>query len=206
VYQQKITLTTETRKVTKLTDFLGYEGENKINELVFEFKDGFVEGIAKLVLLRENADAGYIYLDRVGETYVLPIKSALISKNGDITFCLTITNEADETIVKYNPFVMTVKDAPDTDIPMPEDYPTWQKLMDDKIQEADNKIQEMDDALIQLKEELSLLTPFEREIIEQRYVQDLTQQEIASNLGVSQVQVSRNEKKVLVKLKNKLVA
>jgi len=62
------------------------------------------------------------------------------------------------------------------------------------------------DDLIQLKYELASLTPFERKLIEQRYVQDLTQQETAINLGISQVQVSRNEKKVLIKLKNKLAA
>lgn len=145
MYQQKITLTTETRKVTKLTDFLGYEGENKINMLIFEFTDGFVEGRAKLVLLREDMEPGYLDLERVDDTYILPIKSALISKNGDITFCLTITNETNETIVKYNPFVMTVKDAPDTDIPMPEDYPTWSKLADDKLMEMDNAIKQLEE-------------------------------------------------------------
>lgn len=60
------------------------------------------------------------------------------------------------------------------------------------------------DDLIQLREELRNLTPFEIEIIKQRYMQDLTQQETAKILGISQVQVSRNEKKVLIKLKNKL--
>ena len=61
------------------------------------------------------------------------------------------------------------------------------------------------DDLIQLRNELELLSPFERRIIEERYINDLTQQETAESLGISQVQVSRNEKKVLIKLKNKLM-
>ena len=35
---------------------------------------------------------------------------------------------------------------------------------------------------------------------------DLTQQQTASELGISQVQVSRGEQKILTKLKSKLVA
>lgn len=61
------------------------------------------------------------------------------------------------------------------------------------------------DDIIQLREELALLSDFEKKIIENRYMKDLTQQETALDLGISQVQVSRNEKKVLIKLKNKLM-
>lgn len=60
--------------------------------------------------------------------------------------------------------------------------------------------------LIALKEELSSLSPFERKIIEQRYINDLTQSEVSKILGISQVQVSRNEQKVLTKLRNKLTS
>lgn len=58
--------------------------------------------------------------------------------------------------------------------------------------------------LVALKEELSKLSPFEKELIESRYVKDLTQSEVASNMGMSQVQVSRSEKHVLSKLKKGL--
>ena len=58
--------------------------------------------------------------------------------------------------------------------------------------------------LISLKEEIRKLDKEEQQIILNRYVNDYTQQETASILGISQVQVSRNEKKVLSKLKDKL--
>ena len=58
--------------------------------------------------------------------------------------------------------------------------------------------------LIALKEELKKLSPDERKLINTRYVQDLTQSEVAKLLGISQVQVSRKEQKVLVKLRNNL--
>lgn len=58
--------------------------------------------------------------------------------------------------------------------------------------------------LIDLKRELEHLSKEERMIIESRYMKDMTQSEAAKILGMSQVQVSRNEKKVLIKLRDRL--
>ena len=54
-----------------------------------------------------------------------------------------------------------------------------------------------------LKELIQNLSPRERKIIIMRYYRDKTQSEIASELGVSQVQVSRLENKILEKMKEK---
>ena len=69
------------------------------------------------------------------------------------------------------------------------------QLKDEKISE-----QEWVDKL-NLKEALDKLSPRERLIIFLRYFQDKTQAEIAAVIGVSQVQVSRLEKKTLHKIK-----
>lgn len=50
---------------------------------------------------------------------------------------------------------------------------------------------------ITLKEIISKLEPRERQIVVMRYFQDKTQTEVAKKLGISQVQVSRIEKKIL---------
>lgn len=55
--------------------------------------------------------------------------------------------------------------------------------------------------LICLKQEIDNLGEPERTIMYERYFKDMTQSEIADNLGLSQVDVSRREKKVLVKLR-----
>ena len=55
-----------------------------------------------------------------------------------------------------------------------------------------------------LKEELSHLDIKERQIIFLRYFKDETQTEVARKIGISQVQVSRIEKRVLQKMKNNL--
>ena len=73
------------------------------------------------------------------------------------------------------------------------------------LQDTIGKIDNIDDLLL-LKEALSKLNPFEQELISKRYMDDLTQQQTAYELGISQVQVSRGEQKILTKLKSKLVA
>lgn len=55
-----------------------------------------------------------------------------------------------------------------------------------------------------LKEALDYLSKEEREIIILRYYQDRTQSDVAKKLGISQVQVSRLEKKILQQLKERL--
>lgn len=57
---------------------------------------------------------------------------------------------------------------------------------------------------IALKEALRELDDKSRQIIMLRYFKDKTQVQVAKLLGISQVQVSRIEKKVLLQMKNKL--
>lgn len=54
---------------------------------------------------------------------------------------------------------------------------------------------------ILLKELIGKLEPKERQVIVMRYFQDQTQSEIARRLGVSQVQISRLESRILQKLR-----
>jgi len=60
--------------------------------------------------------------------------------------------------------------------------------------------------LLTLKQLIARLKPKERQVIILRYFQDKTQMEVAKIIGVSQVQVSRIEKKVLQVLKDGLTA
>lgn len=71
----------------------------------------------------------------------------------------------------------------------------------DRIEDLENSIS-IDE--LSLKEELNTLPKDERNLIRMRYFEDRTQSEVAKILGTNQVQVSRNEKKVLKKLKNNL--
>ncbi len=62
------------------------------------------------------------------------------------------------------------------------------------------------DSLIALRNAIKGLSDFEKELIGKRYYKDMTQKEVAECLGISQVQVSRKEQKVLTKLKSKIAS
>ena len=67
---------------------------------------------------------------------------------------------------------------------------------------ADEEAQNVD--LLDLKAAIRELEERERQIIVLRYFRDMTQQQIAKVLGISQVQVSRIEKKVLKRMREKM--
>lgn len=74
----------------------------------------------------------------------------------------------------------------------------------DKISADEDQSSDMLDR-ITLKEMISKLKPRERQIIIMRYFQDKTQTQIAEKLGISQVQVSRIEKKIINKMRQSLL-
>lgn len=73
----------------------------------------------------------------------------------------------------------------------------------DKLEEEQNSQEEVINRLV-LNELLEQLEPQERRIIVMRYYEDRTQTQIAGILGISQVQVSRLEKKILKSMRDKL--
>ncbi|MGD9678061.1 MAG: RNA polymerase sporulation sigma factor SigF [Vulcanibacillus sp.] len=73
-------------------------------------------------------------------------------------------------------------------------------LMDQISDESQNKWFDK----IALQEAIRTLHDRERLIVYLRYFKDLTQSEVAERLGISQVQVSRLEKKILENIKNQM--
>ena len=69
----------------------------------------------------------------------------------------------------------------------------------DYVDEEETNVDIMD-----LKEAIRELEDRERQIIVLRYYKDMTQQQIAKVMGISQVQVSRIEKKVLLRMREKM--
>ena len=55
-----------------------------------------------------------------------------------------------------------------------------------------------------IKEEINKLSPLDRKLIISRYFEDKSQNETSKLLGISQVQVSRKENKILTKIKNNI--
>ena len=67
-----------------------------------------------------------------------------------------------------------------------------------------NERDENEDSLnhIMLEKMMKQLTDKEQELIRLRYFENQTQSQIASRIGISQVQVSRHEKKILIKMRD----
>lgn len=73
----------------------------------------------------------------------------------------------------------------------------------DRYAAEDNDLAVTDDRMI-IEEALAGFSPREREVIELRFLQGLTQIEIATRLGISQVQVSRLLRRTLKKIQDKI--
>lgn len=59
-------------------------------------------------------------------------------------------------------------------------------------------------SILDLRDSIKNLSPEEQQLIYSRYYCDLTQRETSEEMGISQVQVSRKETKILQKLKSQL--
>lgn len=75
--------------------------------------------------------------------------------------------------------------------------------LEDLLPSGDNEIDMLTDRLA-LKEAIRSLPPKQREIIVLRYFRDLSQQQTADILGLTQVKVSREEKKIFEQLRKVL--
>lgn len=70
-----------------------------------------------------------------------------------------------------------------------------------KLEDRKNSFEDEIVERVMLKNMLSSLKPKERQVITLRYFSHMTQSEVSKIMGVSQVQISRTEKKVLDKLR-----
>lgn len=71
------------------------------------------------------------------------------------------------------------------------------------IADSDNRLERLTDT-IALRQAISKLSPLHRKIVELRYFKELSQQKTGAVLGITQVKVSREEKKILQLLRSYL--
>lgn len=74
----------------------------------------------------------------------------------------------------------------------------------DKLEQTNDENEIMIDKLA-LRETIASLDEKDQELIKLRYFMDRTQTDIAKELGISQVQVSRLEKKILLKMRERMM-
>lgn len=112
-------------------------------------------------------------------------------------FELSVFLEIDEQVINH--IEMITREIDRLDRIINEDGKNLILLDTIKDEKAETSIDSM-----MLYEEINKLPSDERKLLKERYFLDKTQSETAKILGINQVQVSRNEQKILKKLKNNL--
>lgn len=90
--------------------------------------------------------------------------------------------------------------------PVDENAVNTEYLIDKILQSEDSENKGYEHLIdrIAIEKAMEELDEKEKKIIQLRYFNEMTQNEIAAKLGISQVQVSRMEKKILIKMRIKL--
>lgn len=154
-----------------------------LGEIKRLFRDGSVVHISRS--LRERA----MKLQRLQEQFEQqngrsPTVSELSEASGD-----TIEECAEALCVTQAPLSLTRSDEDDED-----------SQFDIPVEAPDRQIGD----LLSLRQSMAALEPKDRMLLELRYFREMTQSKTAAVLGMSQVQVSRREKKLLAQLRQSL--
>lgn len=129
------------RKVNLFKSVIGNDGENLQENFIFSFSDEFVDGQARLEIIKPNKTKSWIVLTKVDETYQLPIKSVM-TKTGKIDMQLVIdegTNDESVPIFKSNVFfIICNKSINAIEEEPPEGYSSWLEIANTKLNQMDN--------------------------------------------------------------------
>lgn len=148
-------------------------------------------------------DDGYIKVSRAIKAQAIEIKKYLASKppqsaEPDISEIAKVLNMTPEDVV----FAMDSVRYP-MSLSTPIDSNDEESItIAERVADVDDEEKRIDHFI--LKDLIQNLDERDRKIIIMRYYRDKTQAEIATELGVSQVQVSRIENKILATFRNKL--
>lgn len=151
---------------------------------------------------RHLRDDGIIKVSRSLKELSVKVKTAMDRMSKDLGREPTVAEVAKELDVSVEELVMAL----DATV-MPESINA--KIGEDgkEIESLIGCDEDMEQTVVNkiaIKDALSALAPRERQIIILRYFKDKTQSQIAAQLGISQVQVSRIEKKVLAQMRDKI--
>lgn len=143
----------ETREVNPETIFIGNDGENLQENVIFSFEDEFVQGQARLdIEFRDGTKGQITELNQVGETYVLPIKSEITKYSGCIAQ-LVIDEGTDENsipIFKSLYVGLIVAESINATTKVPERYTEWIEIANAKLNQIDEAIEKVDTAVEQV--------------------------------------------------------
>ncbi len=198
---------------------------HRFNSMMYEKEELFQIGCVGLIKAIDKFDVSY---DVAFSTYAVPIILGEIKRHfrddGAIKVSRSIkelnqkiSKISDEYLLKNNKEI-SIEELADTlnvsksDIVLAIDSKYYPTSLNEVIYEKDGSVITVEERLVEkesyslidritLYEEINKLTEKERKLIKMRYYLDMNQDQIAKEFNVSQVQISRLEKKIIEKLK-----
>ena len=198
---------------------------HRFNSMMYEKEELFQIGCVGLIKAIDKFDVSY---DVAFSTYAVPIILGEIKRHfrddGAIKVSRSIkelnqkiSKISDEYLIKNNKEI-SIEELSDTlnvskaDIVLAIDSKYFPTSLNEVIYEKDGSVITVEERLVEkesyslidkitLYEEINKLTEKERKLIKMRYYLDMNQDQIAKEFNVSQVQISRLEKKIIEKLK-----
>ena len=198
---------------------------HRFNSMMYEKEELFQIGCVGLIKAIDKFDVSY---DVAFSTYAVPIILGEIKRHfrddGAIKVSRSIkelnqkiSKISDEYLIKNNKEI-SIEELADTlnvsksDIVLAIDSKYFPTSLNEVIYEKDGSVITVEERLVEkesyslidkitLYEEINKLTEKERKLIKMRYYLDMNQDQIAKEFNVSQVQISRLEKKIIEKLK-----
>ena len=133
-------LINEDHTVSFENDYAGLNKENLQGNIIFSFKN-FVNGQARAEIVVDGED-GYILLDKVGQTYTMPIKSSLLK--GDFILMQLVIDQAqvneEYPVWKSECFTLKVGYSINATNEIPDDYPSWVEVLNGLISDTQTAI------------------------------------------------------------------
>lgn len=198
---------------------------HRFNSMMYEKEELFQIGCVGLIKAIDKFDVSY---DVAFSTYAVPIILGEIKRHfrddGAIKVSRSIkelnqkiSKISDEYLIKNNKEI-SIEELADilnvskADIVLAIDSKYFPTSLNEVIYEKDGSVITVEERLVEkesyslidkitLYEEINKLTEKERKLIKMRYYLDMNQDQIAKEFNVSQVQISRLEKKIIEKLK-----
>ena len=140
-----ISVETTTRKTFFEDNFLGMTAENLQGNLIFKFIGDFVEGTPRVEVQKGLNSYVINEVSRVEDTYVMPIKSSLLTTDR-MTLQLVLTQKAqgeEIPVFKSNTFMVKVGESINAEEDIPEEYDAWIEIANKKIAEITEAIDEV---------------------------------------------------------------
>lgn len=209
--------------------FLVWSLVHRFNNSTYDKEELFQIGCVGLIKAINKFDVSY---DVTFSTYAVPIILGEIKRHfrddGAIKVSRTIkelnqkiTKLSEEYLIKHNTEISieelaNILNVSKADIVLAMDSKYYPTSLNEVIYEKDGSTITIEERIVEkenyslidkitLKEELAKLSKKEQLLIKMRYYMDMNQQEIAKYFHVSQVQISRMEKKILEKLKKQFI-